>query len=70
MAAEPGFDYFETLETNLALLQSHRTASNGRVRSWVGLEHLSYCSPECFRGAIDLAVEYVTGLHTHSSESI
>ncbi|MCU1393733.1 MAG: amidohydrolase [Ilumatobacteraceae bacterium] len=70
VADEAGYDYFETLETNLALLQTHRTASDGRVRAWVGLEHLLYCSPACFRGAIDMAVEYDTGLHTHSSESI
>ncbi len=70
VADEPGFDYFESLETNLALLKSHRVASDGRVRTWVGLEHLFYCSPDAFRGAMDLAEEYDTGLHTHSSESI
>jgi 5-methylthioadenosine/S-adenosylhomocysteine deaminase len=66
----PGFDYFETLESNLALLKSHRVASDGRVRTWVGLEHLFYCSPEAFRRAADMAQEYETGIHTHSSESI
>src|SRR4051794_7466813 len=70
VADEPGYDYFETLETTLALLKTHRTASDGRVRAWVGLEPLLYCPPACFRGAIDLAEEYDTGLHTHSSESI
>ena len=70
VADEEGYDYFESLESNLALLRTHRTASEGRVRSWVGLEHLLYCTPSCFRGAMDLAEEYDTGLHTHSSESI
>jgi len=70
VADEPGYDYFETLDTNLALLKSHRTASDGRVRAWVGLEHLLYCSAQCFRDAMALAEEYDTGLHTHSSESI
>jgi len=70
VADEEGYDYFETLETNLALLKSHREASEGRVRSWVGLEHLLYCSPQCFRDAMALAEEYDTGLHTHSSESV
>ena len=70
VADEEGYDYFETLDTNLALLKSHRVASGGRVRAWVGLEHLLYCSPACFRGAMALAEEYDTGLHTHSSESI
>jgi 5-methylthioadenosine/S-adenosylhomocysteine deaminase len=70
VADEPGYDYFETLDSNLSLLKSHRTASDGRVRAWVGLEHLLYCSPTCFRDAMALAEEYDTGLHTHSSESI
>lgn len=70
VADEPGFDYFETIESNLALLSSHREASDGRVRTWVGLEHLFYCSPKAFADAIALAEEYDTGLHTHSSESI
>ncbi len=70
VADEEGYDYFETLDSNLALLKSHRTASNGRVRTWVGLEHLLYCTPKCFRDAMALAEEYDTGLHTHSSESI
>ena len=66
----PGYDYFETLESNLALLKSHREAADGRVRTWLGLEHLFYCSPEAFRRAAELAQEYDTGIHTHSSESI
>ena len=66
----PGYDYFETVESNLALLESHRVAADGRVRTWLGLEHLFYCSPEAFRRAADLAREYDTGIHTHSSESI
>ena len=70
IADEPGFEYFESIESNLALLTSHRVASDGRVRAWVGLEHLFYCSPQCFRDAMALAEEYDTGLHTHSSESI
>lgn len=65
-----GYDYFETLETNRRLLESHRTAAEGRVRSWVGLEHLFYCSPEAFRAAAAMAEEFDTGIHTHSSESI
>ena len=70
VADEEGYDYFETLETNRRLLESHRTASEGRVRTWVGLEHLLYCSPQCFRDAMAMAEEFDTGLHTHSSESI
>jgi 5-methylthioadenosine/S-adenosylhomocysteine deaminase len=64
------YDYFETLATNRSLLETHRTAADGRVRSWVGLEHIFYCSPEMFRDAAALAEEFDTGIHTHSSESI
>ena len=70
VADEAGFDYFETIESNRKLLESHRTAAGGRVRTWVGLEHLFYCTPECFDAAISLMEEFDTGLHTHSSESI
>ena len=54
------YDYFETLETNRRLLESHLTAADGRVRSWVGLEHIFYCSPEMFREAASLADEFGT----------
>jgi 5-methylthioadenosine/S-adenosylhomocysteine deaminase len=65
----PEFDYFETLESNRRLLETHRTAAEGRVRTWVGLEHLLYCSPEAFRQAARMAEEFDTGIHTHSSET-
>ena len=44
VADEEGFDYFESIESNRRLLETHRTAADGRVRTWVGLEHLFYCS--------------------------
>src|SRR5207245_2161890 len=62
-----GFDYFETLESNRRLLESHRASADGRIRAWVGLEHLFYCTPEAFRAAAALAEEFDTGIHTHSS---
>jgi len=64
------FSYFETLETNRRLLETHRIAADGRVRAWVGLEHLFYCSDQMFRDAAKLAEEFDTGIHTHSSETI
>jgi 5-methylthioadenosine/S-adenosylhomocysteine deaminase len=64
------YDFFESLETNRRLLESHRVAADGRVRTWVGLEHIFYCSPDMFRAAARLAEEFDTGIHTHSSESI
>jgi 5-methylthioadenosine/S-adenosylhomocysteine deaminase len=68
--ADGEYDWFETIETNRRLLETHHTTAGGRVRAWVGLEHLMYCSPECFAQAVDLMEEFDTGLHTHSSESI
>ena len=70
VADEAGYDYFETLDTNRALLESHRDYAGGRVRSWVGLEHLMYCSAGAFEKAAELAAEFDTGIHTHSSESL
>ncbi len=70
VADEQGFDYFESLDSNRRLLESHRSAADGRVRAWVGLEHLFYCTPAAFRAAVALADEFDTGIHTHSSETI
>jgi len=69
VADAPGYDYFESIESNRRLLESHRTASDGRVRTWVGLEHLLYCTPEAFAAAAALAEEFDTGIHTHTSET-
>src|SRR5689334_6819916 len=53
--ADGAYDWFETIESNRRLLESHHTAAEGRVRTWVGLEHLMYCSEECFAQAVALA---------------
>jgi 5-methylthioadenosine/S-adenosylhomocysteine deaminase len=70
VADETGFDYFESLESNRRLLETYRTAAEGRVRTWVGLEHLFYCTTEAFHAAAELAEEFDTGIHTHSSETV
>src|SRR6266700_3469075 len=57
VADADGYDYFETIDSNRRLLETHRTAADGRVRSWVGLEHLFYCRPETTRRARELADE-------------
>ena len=49
VADEEGYDYFESIESNRRLLESHRTAADGRVRTWVGLEHLMYCTQGVLR---------------------
>lgn len=64
------YDYFESMASNRRLLETHRVAAGGRVRTWVGLEHLFYCSPAMFREAAAMAKEFDVGVHTHSSESI
>src|SRR3984957_3315602 len=71
VADAPGYDYFESIESHRRLLEScPHVASGGRVRAWVGLEHLFYCTPDAFGAAVDLAAEFDTGIHTHSSETI
>ncbi|MBL7493309.1 amidohydrolase [Frankia sp. AgW1.1] len=69
VADETGYDYFESIDSTRALLAKHRESYDGRVRSWVGLEHLFYCTERAFADASALAAEYDTGLHVHSSES-
>lgn len=70
VADAEGYDYFESLDSNRALLADHRSSFDGRVRTWVGLEHLLYCTEKAFDGAVALAREYDTGIHTHSSETV
>jgi 5-methylthioadenosine/S-adenosylhomocysteine deaminase len=70
VADEEGYDYFESIASNRALLEAVGTgAAGGRVRAWVGLEHLFYCTEACVADAVALAAEFGTGLHTHSSET-
>jgi 5-methylthioadenosine/S-adenosylhomocysteine deaminase len=63
------YDYFDSLGSNRRLLEAHRSSADGRVRAWVGLEHMFYCSPGMMRAAAALAAEFDTGLHTHVSET-
>jgi 5-methylthioadenosine/S-adenosylhomocysteine deaminase len=69
-ADEPGYDYFESMASTEALLDSVAGSSyDGRVRAWVGLEHLLYCSEAAFAQGAKLAEAYDVGIHTHSSET-
>jgi len=67
-ADAPGKDFFETAVTNRKLIETHHLSQNGRVRVWMGLEHLFYCTPALFAHAHDCAKDYGVGIHTHSSE--
>jgi 5-methylthioadenosine/S-adenosylhomocysteine deaminase len=70
VADEAGYDYFESIDSNRALVESvGADRAGGRVWAWVGLEHLLYCTEACFAAAQALAEEFDTGLHTHSSET-
>ncbi len=64
------YSWFETMDTNRRLLETHRTAADGRVRAWIGLEHMFYCSPAMFHEAATMAEEFDVGIHTHSSETV
>lgn len=67
-ADAPGKDFFETPETNRKLIETHHNTQNGRIRVWVGLEHLFYCTEEAYRKAREYADYYGVGIHTHTSE--
>lgn len=69
VAEHPDHDYFETLNTNEALIQQWHGGANGRIQVWVGLEHMFYASPEAWQRAIEMSRHYQVGFHTHSNES-
>ncbi len=69
VAEHPDHNYFETLDSNEALIQDWHGAENGRIQVWVGMEHLFYAVPEAWRRAADLCRRYGVGFHTHSNES-
>jgi len=69
LADEVGYDYFESLESNRKLLEEVGCRKGARVRAWVGLEHLLYCTESCFEAAGKMAAEFGCGIHTHSSET-
>lgn len=64
-----GYDYFDTLDDNEALIQQWHGKAGGRINVWVGLEHMYYATPEACRRAVAMCERYNTGLHTHSNEA-
>jgi 5-methylthioadenosine/S-adenosylhomocysteine deaminase len=68
VATAPGKNFFETMQTNEALVQSHHLSQGGKIRVWLGMEHLFYCTPETYHWAAQFAKDYGVGIHTHSSE--
>lgn len=69
VAEHPAHDYFETLQTNEALIRQWHGGADGRVQVWVGLEHMFYGTPDAWKRAIDICRHYDVGFHTHSNES-
>lgn len=63
-----GKDFFETIERNEDLIREFHNTANGKIKIWVGLEHLFYCSKEMFAKARDLSEKYGVAIHTHTSE--
>lgn len=68
VADRPGKDFFSTRQENRRLIHSHHETQNGRVRVWMGLEHLFYCTEDAYREAAQLSLEHGVGIHTHCSE--
>lgn len=67
-ADHPTKNFFETLESCEALIEHCRRYPADRVRAWLGLEHITYCSEAMFRAARDLSDRYGVNIHTHTSE--
>jgi 5-methylthioadenosine/S-adenosylhomocysteine deaminase len=65
----PDHNYFETLDTNEALIQSWNGKADGRVNVWVGFEHMFYATPDAWDRAIAMSKGYNVGFHTHTNES-
>jgi 5-methylthioadenosine/S-adenosylhomocysteine deaminase len=69
VGAHPDHDYFDTLDDNERMLRRWHGGADGRIDVWVGLEHPFYADLAGRRRAIDMALDYATGLYTHCSES-
>jgi len=65
----PDYDYFDTLDMNEALIESHHGAADGRINVMVGLEHLFYSDAAAQTRSIDIARKHGVGFHTHCSEA-
>ena len=67
-ADHPTKHFFETLETSEQLIRDCHNGGDGRVKVWLGLEHITYCSEEMFHRVAELADAYGVRIHTHTSE--
>jgi 5-methylthioadenosine/S-adenosylhomocysteine deaminase len=69
VAEHPDHNYFETLDSNEALIEKWHGGADGRIQVWVGMEHMFYATPPAWRRAIEISQRHGTGFHTHSNES-
>ena len=67
-ADHPTKHFFETLETSEQLIRDCHNTSDGRVKVWLGLEHITYCSEDMFHRVAAMADTYGVSIHTHTSE--
>ena len=67
-ADHPTKHFFETLETSEQLIVDCHGTHDGRVKVWLGLEHITYCSASMFDRVRGLSDEYGVNIHTHTSE--
>jgi 5-methylthioadenosine/S-adenosylhomocysteine deaminase len=67
-ADDPDRSFFETLADNQRLIEEHHDTQEGRIKVWLGLEHITYCSADMYREARQLADAYRVAIHTHTSE--
>lgn len=64
------YTFFDTTETNEKLIKTHHMTQNGRIRVWMGLEDLFYCSEQMYKDAVRCQKEYGVGIHTHGCEQM
>ncbi|WP_018752780.1 amidohydrolase family protein [Paenibacillus sanguinis] len=62
------YNFFETTKANEQLIKTHHMSQNGRIRVWMGLENLYYCSEDMYKAAIRAQQEFGVGIHTHGCE--
>ena len=67
-ADHPTKHFFETLESSEQLIRDFHATRGGRVKVWLGLEHITYCSEQMFQRVRELADRYDVRIHTHTSE--
>lgn len=67
-ADHPTKFFFESIDTNEQLIRDHHDTQDGRIRVWLGLEHITYCSEAMFERVRELSQQYGVSIHTHTSE--